>query len=70
MNDFFTVIAFVNRLDFHLYQDSFYFAVFLVAALAGMGCARLVWRANEEKCREIEWENSRLEAEWSGLDEA
>ena len=70
MNDLFLVVALANRLDFHLYQDSLYFAVFLAAALAGMACAGLVWRANEEKCREIEWENSRLEAEWSGLDEA
>lgn len=70
MNDFSIVVALANRFDFHFYQDSLYFVVFFAAALAGMACACLVWRANEEKCREIEWENSRLEAEWSGLDEA
>ena len=70
MNDFSIVVSLANRFDFHLYQYSLYFAVFFAAAMAGMACAGLVWRANEEKCREIEWENSRLEAEWSGLDEA
>jgi hypothetical protein len=24
---------------------------------------RLIWRADEERCRELEWENRRLEAD-------
>jgi hypothetical protein len=55
--------ALANRLDFHLYQDSLYLCAFLLAAIAGMIAGRLIWRADEECCRELEWENRRLEAD-------
>jgi hypothetical protein len=58
-----------NRLDFLFFQDSLYFTVFFLSGLAGMLLARIFLRANEEKIREVEWENSRLEREWAGLDE-
>jgi hypothetical protein len=58
-----------NRLDFFLFQDSLYFTVFFLSGLAGMLLARIFLRANEEKIRDVEWENSRLEREWAGLDE-
>lgn len=58
--------ALANRLDFHLYQDSLYLCAFLLAALAGMIAGRLIWRADEERCRELEWENRRLEADGAG----
>ena len=52
-----------NRLDFHLYQDSLYLVAYLLAAGLGILLARLIWRADEESCRELEWENRRLEAD-------
>jgi hypothetical protein len=58
-----------NRFDFLLFQDSLYFTVFLLSGLTGMLLARFLFPPNEEKIREVEWENSRLEKEWAGLDE-
>lgn len=58
-----------NRFDFLLFQDSLYFTVFLLSGLIGMLLARFFFPPNEEMIREVEWENSRLEREWAGLDE-
>ena len=60
MND---ASSLANRLDFHLYQDSLYLFAFLLAAWLGVLLGRLIWRAEEGRCREIEFENRRLEAE-------
>lgn len=60
------VSALTNRLDFHLYQDSLYLCAFLLAASVGMIVGQLIWRADEERCRELEWENRRLEADGTG----
>jgi len=70
MNEPTPVSTFANRLDFHLYQDSLYLVAFLLAAGLGMLLARLIWRADEESCREIEWENRRLEASDPALEKA
>jgi hypothetical protein len=64
------VSTFANRLDFHLYQDSLYLVAFLLAAGLGMLLAALIWPADEERCREIEWENRRLEADGATPDKA
>jgi hypothetical protein len=60
MND---ASSLANRLDFHLYQDSLYLSAFLLAAGLGLLLGRLIWRAEEGRCREMELENRRLEAE-------
>ena len=60
MND---ASSLANRLDFHLYQDSLYLFAFLLADGLGVLLGRIIWPGEEGRCREIEFENRRLEAE-------